>query len=393
MTADGPAAEDLLGHIRREYGDGEVALHRPVFVGDERRWLRECVESNFVSTAGSLVGEFERRLAAFTGAAHVVATVNGTSALHLALRVAGVERGDEVLTQALSFVATANAIAYTGAEPVFLDVDADSLGLSPVALAAWLHEHAERRDDGRAWNRRSGRRIAACVPMHTFGNPLRIAAVVAICAAHGIPVVEDAAEALGSRAGDRHAGTFGALGVLSFNGNKVITTGGGGAVLTDDAALAARARHLGTTARCAHPYEFVHDEVGFNYRLPNLNAALGCAQMESLPMMLTIKAEVAARYRRFFRDRGVAFVEPLPDTSSNHWLNAIVLASAEDREPLLEATARAGVMTRPVWRLLSQLPMYAHCAHDGLAVSRELAPRLLNLPSSVPEREFARLRP
>ena len=375
---------------RSIYGEGLIPLHRPVFEGNEKQYLIDCIDSNFVSSVGAKVVEFEQHIAAFTGANYAIATVNGTAALHVALQLAGVQRDDEVITQALTFIATCNALSYTGAHPVFVDVDRDTLGMSPEALRHFLETHAERRDGG-CFNKGSGRRIAACVPMHTFGIPLRIAEIVAICDEYGISVVEDAAESLGSWVGDRHTGTFGRLATLSFNGNKVITTGGGGMIVTDDEAIAKRAKHLTTTAKIPHPYEFVHDEVGYNYRLPNLNAALGCAQMELLPRMLEIKAEVAARYRAFFAGTGIRFVEPLPGTTANWWLNAIVLDSEADRDALLEYTNSREVMTRPIWRLMSRLPMFQHCQHDGLENSRWLEARVVNLPSSVPESQFHRL--
>lgn len=384
-------AEGLIGLAREMYGEGFIPLHRPVFAGNERQYLLDCIDSNFVSSVGAKVTEFEERIAAFTGAKHAVATVNGTAALHVALLLAGVQRGDEVLSQALTFIATCNALTYAGAEPVFIDVDRDTLGMSPEALRRWLSANAEIRG-GQAYNRISGKRIAACVPMHTFGFPLRIAEVVAVCDEFGIPVVEDAAESLGSYVGSRHTGTFGKLATLSFNGNKVITTGGGGMIVTNDKALARRAKHLTTTAKIPHPYEFVHDEVGYNYRLPNLNAALGCAQMERLQEMLVIKAEVAARYAGFFEGSGIRFVKPVAGTTANWWLNAIVLEDEAARDALLEYTNAQGVMTRPIWRLMSRLEMFKHCQHDGLENSRWLEARVVNLPSSVPEAEFGRLR-
>ena len=380
----------LLALAREIYGEAFIPLHRPVFEGNEKQYLMDCIDSNFVSSVGAKVVEFEQHIASFTGAKYAIATVNGTAALHVAMQLAGVQRDDEVITQALTFIATCNALSYAGAHPVFVDVDRDTLGMSPAALRDFLETHAERRDGG-CFNKGSGRRIAACVPMHTFGIPLRIAEIVAICDDYGIAVVEDAAESLGSWVGERHTGTFGRLATLSFNGNKVITTGGGGMIVTDDEALARRAKHLTTTAKIPHPYEFVHDEVGYNYRLPNLNAALGCAQMELLPKMLEIKAEVAARYRGFFAGTGVRFVEPLPGTTANYWLNAIVLDCEADRDALLEYTNSREVMTRPIWRLMSRLPMFQHCQHDGLENSRWLEARVVNLPSSVPESQFHRL--
>ncbi len=378
----------LIQQVRAIYGDGFIPLHRPVFEGNERQYLVDCIDSNFVSSVGAKVTEFEERIAAFTGAKYAVATVNGTAALHVALQLAGVQRGDEVLSQALTFIATCNALTYAGAEPVFIDVDRDTLGLSPEALRRWLTANADVRE-GQAYNRTTGKRIAACVPMHTFGFPLRIAEVVAVCDEYGIPVVEDAAESLGSYVGSQHTGTFGKLATLSFNGNKVITTGGGGMIITDDEVLARRAKHLTTTAKVPHPYEFVHDEVGYNYRLPNLNAALGCAQMERLPEMLAIKAEVARRYADFFEGSGIRFVQPIEGTTANWWLNAIVLEDEAARDALLEYTNAQGVMTRPIWRLMSRLEMFKHCQHDGLENSHWLEARVVNLPSSVPDGAMA----
>ena len=373
----------LIAEIRAIYGDSPVPLHRPVFAGAERRFLVECVESTFVSSVGPMVGELEERVAAFTGARFAVATVNGTAALHVALQLAGVEAGQEVITQPLTFVATCNAVRYCGAWPVFVDVDRDTLGLSPTALGAFLERHAERRDDG-CYNRTTGRRLAACVPMHTFGFPCQIEGIVALCEEYGIVLVEDAAESLGSYVGGRHTGTFGRLGTLSFNGNKIITTGGGGMILTDDAALAARAKHLTTTAKVPHAWEFVHDEVGYNYRMPNLNAALGCAQLEQLPAMLAAKRAVAERYADFAARHGLELVRERAGTTANYWLNAVVLGSQAERNAFLQASNAAEVMTRPVWRLMHRLAMFQDCQHDGLANSQWLEERVVNLPSSVP---------
>lgn len=374
----------LVAHIRSVYGNGQVALHRPVFKGSERQYLVDCIDSNFVSSVGAKVTEFEAQVARFTGAKYAVATVNGTAALHVALQLAGVRRGDEVLSQALTFIATCNALSYAGAEPVFIDVDRDTLGMGPDALRRWLAANVELRH-GQAYNRATGRRVAACVPMHTFGFPLRIAEIAAICSDYMIPVVEDAAESLGSYVGGRHTGTFGALATLSFNGNKVITTGGGGMIVTDNELLARRAKHLTTTAKVQHPYEFVHDEVGYNYRLPNLNAALGCAQMERLDEMLAIKADVARGYAEFLEGTGIRFLQPVAGATANWWLNAVVLEDEEQRDALLAYTNANGVMTRPIWRLMSRLDMYRHCQNDGLENSYWLEARVVNLPSSVPD--------
>lgn len=370
--------------IREIFGDGPIPLHRPVFKGNEKRYLLECIDSNFVSSVGARVGEFEQMLSSFTGAHYAVATMNGTASLHAALLLAGVQQGDEVLCQALTFIATCNAVSYCNAIPVFVDVDRDTLGMSPEAVRAFLAQHVVSRDRS-AYNRVTGRRIAACVPMHTFGLPLRIREIVSICDDYGIPVVEDAAESLGSYVDGQHTGTFGRLATLSFNGNKIITTGGGGAVLTNDPDLGARAKHLTTTAKVPHPYEFVHDEIGYNYRLPNVNAALGCAQMEALPSLLLEKRELARRYEDFFTCMGVEFIKPLPGTTSNHWLNGIVLPSSAERDEFLQKTNAEGVMTRPIWRLMTHLPMFKSCQHDGLRNSIWLEERVVNVPSSAPD--------
>jgi aminotransferase in exopolysaccharide biosynthesis len=384
-------APEAVRLIRSIYGEQSIPLHRPVFEGNEKQFLIDCVDSNFVSSVGAKVTEFEQHIATFTGAKYAVATVNGTAALHVALQLVGVQRGDEVITQALSFIATCNALSYAGATPTFVDVEMDTLGMSPVALKKFLEQHAVLRE-GQAVNRMTGRRIAACVPMHTFGHPCGIREIVAVCDEYGIAVVEDAAESLGSSVGHRHTGTFGRVATLSFNGNKVITTGGGGMLITDDEALAKRAKHLTTTAKVPHPYEFVHDEVGYNYRLPNVNAALGCAQMEKLPQMLAVKSDVAERYASFFQSTGRRFVMAPSGTTSNYWLNAIVLNSLSERDAFLKYTNSREVMTRPIWRLMTHLDMYKNCQHDGLPNSLWLEERVVNLPSSVPDSEFARLR-
>ncbi len=376
--------DSFIELVRRLFGEGNVSLHRPIFEGNEKQYLIDCIESNFVSSVGAKVAEFERRIAEFTGARHAVATVNGTAALHVALRLAGVQRGDEVISQALTFIATCNALSYAGAHPVFVDVDRDTMGMSPDALRRFLSEHAEVRDGG-AWNKHTGRRIASCVPMHTFGLPCRIEEIAAICAEWGVALVEDAAESLGSYVAGRHTGNFGVFGTLSFNGNKIITTGGGGMIITNDELLARRAKHITTTAKIPHPYEFVHDEVGYNYRLPNLNAALGCAQMERLPWMLEVKQKIASQYRVFFESQGVQMATPLSRCQSNHWLNAIILADKAERDGFLAYTNDRGVMTRPIWCLMSELEMFRLCQHDGLENSRWLADRVVNIPSSVPD--------
>lgn len=390
MTVRTEIFKDLVAFVRTIYGQDYVPLHRPVFVGNERAYLVDCIDSNFVSSVGARVTQFENQVAEFMGARYGIATVNGTAALQVALQLAGVRAGDEVLSQALTFIATCNAISYAGAKPVFVDVDRETLGMCPDALRRWLTSNAQVRE-GQCFNRATGARIAACVPMHTFGLPCRMAEIVEVCAEFGIALIEDSAESLGSYIGDRHTGRFGSMATLSFNGNKVITTGGGGMIVTDDEEIARRAKHLTTTAKVPHAWEFMHDEIGYNFRLPNLNAALGCAQIEMLPQMLAIKGEVAEGYAAFCPSIGLPLVRPRSGVTTNNWLNAILLDSRAERDALLEHTNGQGVMTRPVWRLMNTLPMFAHCEHDGLANSRWLEERLVNLPSSVPDADIARL--
>ena len=377
-------SKDVIAFARRIFGEGFVPLHRPVFEGNERQYLVDCVDSNFVSSVGVKVSEFEKLVAEFTGSKHAIATVNGTAALHIAIELAGVKPGDEVITQALTFIATCNAISYAGAEPLFIDVDVDTMGLSPMALKRFLEESTEKRTSG-TFNKTSGKKISACVPMHTFGFPCRIAEIAQICADWDIALIEDAAESLGSYVGNRHTGTFGSIATLSFNGNKVITTGGGGMIITDDLELAKRAKHITTTAKIPHPYEFVHDEIGYNYRMPNLNAALGCAQMERLGEFLAIKTTLADKWAGLFDEKGVKFVSALEGNKANHWLNAIILDSREDRDKFLKFTNDNGVMTRPIWTLMSKLPMFKECQTDGLKNSLWLEDRVVNIPSSVPD--------
>lgn len=390
MSANRARYDHLISFIRQRYGEGFIPLHRPVFAGNEKTYMIEAIESNFVSSVGQRVSDFETMTAAFTGARYAIATVNGTAALHASLVLAGVKAGDEVISQALTFVATCNAICYMGAKPVFVDVDRDTLGLSPSALRYWLMANAEMRDC-QSFNRKTGAHIAACVPMHTFGLPLRIAEVANVCREWGIPLIEDSAESLGSYTGAAHTGNDGLMSALSFNGNKVITTGGGGMILTGDEAIAKRAKHLTTTAKVPHPYEFVHDEVGFNYRLPNLNAALGCAQMETLPSMLAIKREIAEGYRNYCGDNGWTFIDQPAGTSANFWLNAILLNDRTERDTFLEHMNARGIMVRPIWRLMSSLEMFRNCQTDGLENSQWLEDRVVNLPSGVPDQDIGRV--
>jgi perosamine synthetase len=375
----------IVEAIRRVTGPGPVALHEPRFKGNEWSYLKECLDSTFVSSVGKFVDRFESDLAAYTGARHAVAVVNGTAALHVALKLAGVCRGDEVLLPALTFVATANAVAYCDATPHFVDSARDTLGVDPQALRAYLSTVAELRA-GQCVNRSTGRVIRALVPMHTFGHPVDIEGVMALAHDFCLALVEDAAESLGSTVGGRHTGTFGLLGTLSFNGNKTITTGGGGAILTNDAAIARRAKHLTTTAKVPHRWAYLHDEVGYNYRLPNLNAALGCAQLEQLPAFIAAKRRLYDRYKVALADvpaiRLVA--EPL-GCSSNYWLQTLLLdeAVAEQRDAILAATNAAGLMTRPAWTLMHSLTPYQACPRMDLRVAESLERRLINLPSSA----------
>ena len=341
--------QQFIDHVRSLYGPDFVPLHRPLFVGEEKQRLLDCVESNFVSSAGTLITEFEEQVAAYTGIDYAVATVNGTAAIQVALRLVGVKPGDEVLTQALTFVATSNAIAYTGANPTFLDVDRETMGLSTAALSRFLEEQTRRRPDGERVNRLSGRRIAAVMAMHTFGHPCDAPRISEICADYDLPLVEDAAEALGSRIDGQHIGGHGRIATLSFNGNKIITTGGGGMLLTNDPDMAARAKHLTTTAKKPHAWNYFHDEVGYNYRMPNLNAALGVAQMEKLPDMLDAKRAIADRYAAFFADCDEQFVRERTGVTANYWLNAILTDNRSARDEWLAMTNEAGVMTRPAW--------------------------------------------
>jgi aminotransferase in exopolysaccharide biosynthesis len=375
--------ERLVDFVREQYRTRDfIPLHAPVFRGREREFVLDTIESTFVSSVGAYVDRFERETAAFCGSPRAVAVTNGTAALHIALVLAGVERGDLVVTQSLTFVATCNAIAYCGAEPLFIDVDRHTLGLSPAALQAWLEEHALIDDAGQCRTREGNRRIRACVPMHTFGHPADLDALVAVCERWHLALVEDAAESLGSYYKGRHTGTFGQIGALSFNGNKIMTTGGGGMLLADEA-TGKRAKHLTTTAKIPHPYEFFHDEVGYNYRLPNLNAALGCAQLEQLPAFLESKRALAARYIAFFAGSDLQPIVEPEHCRSNYWLNGVICESAQQRDALLKATNDAGVMTRPIWALMTRLPLYANAMRGPLDNAEWLEARVVNLPSSV----------
>ena len=383
-TSTTTLAGDVLAALRGVVGNQPVVLHEPTFVGNEWQYLRECLDSTFVSSVGKFVDRFEADLARYTGARHAVAVVNGTAALHVALLLAGVGAGDEVLMQPLTFIATANAVAYCGATPHFVDCETSTLGIDVARLRDYL-QNSTRQVDGHCVNQGTGRVVRAIVPMHTFGHPSDLDGLLALCRDFNIVLVEDAAESLGSYYHGRHTGTFGLLGTLSFNGNKTITTGGGGAILTNDEALAKRAKHLTTTAKLPHAWEYRHDEVGYNYRMPNLNAALGCAQLEQLPGLIALKRQLHERYAQALREvAGVRLVHEPADCQSNYWLQALLLDEddAGARDAILSATNGAGVMTRPAWTLLHQLPMFVLCPRMDLHVAQSLASRLINIPSS-----------
>jgi len=376
--------EHVVDYIKSRYPQKDfIALHEPRFMGNEKAYLNDCIDSTFVSSVGKYVTQFENAIANYTGAKRAIACVNGTEALHLSLRLAGVRDNHEVLTQPLTFIATANAIAYTGASPVFIDVDKQTLGLSPQALNAFLQEFADLRDDGKCYNRKTGRMMSACVPMHTFGHPVRIDEIVEICAKYSIPVVEDSAESLGSRFKSEHTGTFGLLGIISFNGNKIVTTGGGGMIITNNDKLADLAKHLTTQAKVPHPWEFNHDQIGYNYRLPNLNSALGMAQMEQLDSFIASKRKLAEDYRIFFSKTDLTFVSEPPDSYSNYWLNTLIMKDRSERDTFLDFTNKKGVMTRPAWTLMNRLPMFQDCFCAELPVAEWLSDRIVNIPSSV----------
>jgi len=439
--------QPVIDFIRSLYPNREtIPLHEPFFGGNEKKYVLDCIESTFVSSVGKYVDRFEEMIKDFTGAKYAIATVNGTSALHIALKLAGVQQGDLVITQPLTFIATCNAITYCGAEPIFVDIDPETLGMSPVSLELWLSTNTIIQDDScylkevhkstnlhklsqvqestnlhklsqikestnlhklsqikestnlhklsqikglsnsnssKLVKIRGLKKIAACVPMHTFGHPCKIDQIIEICNRYHIPVVEDAAESIGSYYKGKHTGTFGKLGILSFNGNKTITTGGGGMILTDDDELGPLAKHITTTAKKAHPWKFEHDMIGYNYRLPNINAALGCAQMEMLPEILKNKRETAQIYQDYFKTiADIEFITEPKDCLSNYWLNAILLKNIEERDTFLEQANSQKVMCRPAWILMNKLKMFSHCLKTEIPISELIESKLVNLPSS-----------
>jgi len=376
-------SDQLIRFVRDYFGTNDfIPLHAPVFAGREKEYVVDTIESTFVSSVGSYVDRLEKDISAYTGSPGAIATVNGTAALHIALKLVGVKTGDLVITQPLTFVATCNAIDYCGAQPVFVDVDRHTLGLSATALQQWLQDNARLDGEGICRTSVGNNVVRACVPMHTFGHPADLDGLVRVTHEWNIALVEDAAESLGSFYKGQHTGTFGTVGALSFNGNKIMTTGGGGMVLAN-VALAERAKHLTTTAKKPHTYEYIHDEVGYNYRLPNLNAALGCAQMEQLESFIEAKRILAKAYQDELSGTDLTFVVEPDDCRSNYWLNALVCEDKGHRDVLLNITNREGVMTRPIWTLMNRLSMFNRCLRGDLSNAEWLEERVINLPSSV----------
>jgi perosamine synthetase len=376
--------KSIVSFIRSLYpGMKTVPLHAPVFIGKEKEYLSDCIDSTYVSYVGSYVNRIEEMISALTGSKYAVATVNGTCALQTALIIAGVKSGDLVLTQALTFVATANAIHFANATPVFIDSDLDDLGMDISKLEEFLSQECRIADDSYCYHKNSGKKISACVPVHIFGHPVKIDKVIKICEKYNIIVIEDSAESLGSTYKGKHTGTFGQIGILSFNGNKTVTTGGGGMILTNDEDMAKHARHITTTAKVPHSYEFFHDEPAFNYRMTNLNAAIGVAQMENFDFIIRNKRETAAKYHEFFNKIGLNFFSEKENCHSNYWLNVLFMNDRNERNALLEYTNAVGIITRPAWRLMTDLPMYSANVHTDLSNAIKLENSIINLPSSL----------
>jgi len=375
----------ISSFIRDLYpGKDVIPLHEPLFIGNEVKYLTECIETNFVSSVGPFVDRFENMMEKYTGAKKAVVCVSGTNSLHIALILSGVERGDEIITQPLTFVATANAISYCGANPVFVDVSMKTLGMDPDKLENYLVKNTEI-SKGYCINKISGKRIKACVPMHTFGHPVEIEAIKEICIRFNLELIEDAAESLGSKYKNKHTGTFGKFGILSFNGNKTVTTGGGGMILTNDVKMGEKAKHLTTQAKRHHPWEYIHDEIGFNYRMPNINAALGCAQLENIDDNLKKSREIAVKYNKFFESINISFFSEPENSFSNYWLNSIFLKDRAERDAFMEYTNKQGIRTRPAWRLMNKLKMFENCLTGDLFNANQIEDTLVNLPSSVTE--------
>jgi perosamine synthetase len=375
--------KETISFIQDIYKSKEfIPLHAPTFGGNEKKYLNETIDSTFVSSVGAYVDQLEEMMCIISKTKKAVAVVNGTAGIQIALRLVGVKAGDEVITQSLTFVATANAIAYNGASPIFLDVDIDTMGLSPKAVEEFLKEFGDLREDG-CYNKKSGKKISACLPMHTFGFPIHLDELKNVCDAWKIPIVEDAAESLGSEYKKKPTGSIGEIGVFSFNGNKIVTCGGGGAIVTNNEQLGIKGKYLTTTAKVPHAYEFYHDELGFNFRMPNLNAALACAQLEQLNLFLANKRGIALEYKSFFDASDIKFRTEIPDTKANYWLMCVELENLKERDLFLSETNNAKVMTRPIWQLMYRLPMYANCQRDEQLNAKFLEERIVNIPSSV----------
>jgi perosamine synthetase len=374
---------EVIGFIKNQFDNKAfIPLHEPRLLGNEKKYVEDAIDSTFVSSVGEYVDKVELMMSSISGTKKSVAVVNGTSALQVCLKLSGVGYGDEVITQALTFIATVNAIIYNGAAPIFIDVDIDTMGLSPIAVEAFLEEFGEMRD-GICYNKKTNKKIAACMPMHTFGFPVHLGELLKVCNKWNIPLVEDAAEAIGSEYHSKPIGSFGKLGVFSFNGNKIVTSGGGGAIVTNDVELGIKAKHLTTTAKVPHPYEYVHDEIGYNFRMPNLNAALACAQLEQLPTFIESKRTLALEYNSFFKSKGINFRTELPETKANYWLMCVELENKQERESFLKVTNENGVMTRPIWQLIFKSPLYSGFQKDAQINAMYLEDRIVNIPSSV----------
>ena len=374
---------EVIGFIKDQFDrKAFIPLHEPRFLGNEKKYVVDTLDSTFVSSVGAYVDKFEVMMSSISGTNKSVAVVNGTSALQVALRLSGVSAGDEVITQALTFVATINAIIYNGAAPIFIDVDIDTMGLSPNAVEAFLEDFGEMRE-GVCYNKKTNKKIAACMPMHTFGFPVRLHELLKVCKKWNIPLVEDAAEAIGSEYNSKPIGSFGKLGVFSFNGNKIVTSGGGGAIVTNDVELGIKAKHLTTTAKVPHPFEYVHDEIGYNFRMPNLNAALACAQLEQLSMFIDNKRNLAHEYYSFFKSKGINFRLELPNTKANYWLMCVELENKNERDFFLKETNENGLMTRPIWQLIFKSSLYSGFQKDDQINALYLEDRIVNIPSSV----------
>jgi perosamine synthetase len=375
--------KDTITFIQDIYKTKEfIPLHAPTFKGNEKKYLLETIDSTFVSSVGVYVDKFEEMMTLISKTRKAVAVVNGTAGIQVALRLVGVKKCDEVITQALTFVATANAIAYNGASPIFLDVDLDTMGLSPKSVSRFLEEFGDLRVTG-CFNKKTGNKISACLPMHTFGFPVHLDELKEVCDAWNIPIVEDAAESLGSEYKNQPTGSIGQIGVFSFNGNKIVTCGGGGAIVTNNEQLGVKGKYITTTAKVPHPFEFFHDELGFNFRMPNLNAALACAQLEQLDSFLKNKRTLALAYKTFFDANGIQFRTEMPNTKANYWLMCVQLENLKERDLFLNETNNNKVMTRPIWQLMYRLPMYQHCQRDEQLNAQFLEERIVNIPSSV----------